>query len=141
MDAITVTAIATSVYGGATLLLVGQLWRDRVQREKHFREEAVNRKLNELHRAFYDAWGYWQGHKNRSGDSGTDALQAGRVFEGFIRLECQLRLNGFTIQANNLGYAIRTDIQAVDEPLAEAGVALGLVPSEYRRFTAVGFNR
>jgi hypothetical protein len=77
---------------------------------------------------------------NRHADMQTVAL-AGRVFEGFIRLECQLRLNGFTIQANNLGYAIRTDIQAVDEPLAEAGVALGLVPSEYRRFTAVGFNR
>jgi hypothetical protein len=137
IDAITVTAIATSVYGLATLLLVFQIWRDRVQRESHFREETANRKLNELRSAFYDAWGYWHGHKSRSGDSIVDALQAGRVFEGFIRLECQLRLNGFKTEANNLGYTIRTNIQAVDMPLGEAGVALGLTPSEYRRFVAL----
>ena len=49
-----VSAIATVIYGGATLLLVIQIWRDRVQRDRHFRAEADNRKLNELHSAFYD---------------------------------------------------------------------------------------
>ena len=134
--AIVVTAISTAVYGLATLLLVIQIWRDRVQREKHFRDEADNRKLNELRSAFYDAWGYWQGHRNRSGDIRVDALQAGRVFEAFIRLECQLRLNGLASQAHDLGLVIRSEIQRVDEPLDAAGVALGLLPSDYRRAPA-----
>jgi hypothetical protein len=128
--AIVTTAIATAVYGLATLLLVIQIWRDRVQRESQFRREAETRKLNELHRAFFDAWGYWQGHTQRSFDSRTDALQAGTVFEAFIRFECLLRLSGFTNEADNLRHVIRTDIHGVLRPLAEAGVALGLLPAE-----------
>lgn len=141
IDMNSVTAIATSAYGLATLLLVIQIWRDRVQRERHFSEEASNRKLNELRSAFYDAWGYWEGHRSRSGNSTVDASQAGRVFEAFIRLECQLRLNGFKPQAHRLGFAIRANIHSVDESLAEIGVALGLTAPEYRQFTALGFNR
>jgi hypothetical protein len=130
VDANSVTAIATSVYGAATLLLVYQIWRDRVQRETHFHKEAETRRLNELHSAFYEAWGYWQGHIHRSSDSRTDALQAGKVFEAFIRLECQLRLNGFGREADNLDSVIRTNLHGVLVPLAEAGVALGLFPKD-----------
>jgi hypothetical protein len=57
--AILVTAIATAIYGLATLLLVIQIWRDRVQRERHYTEEGKQRKLIELRSAFYEAWGYW----------------------------------------------------------------------------------
>ena len=57
-----VIAVATCVYGGATLLLVVQIWRDRVQREKHFKAEIDAGKLRELQTAFYEAWGYWQAH-------------------------------------------------------------------------------
>jgi hypothetical protein len=141
IDPIAVTAIATSVYGAATFLLWWENRQDRQQRDRQFCLEADNRKLTELRSAFYDAWGYWQGHLHRSGDSRVDALQAGTVFEAFIRLECQLRLNGFTNQAHNLGSIIRTNIHGVEGPLAEAGVALGLLPSEYRQVTAVGFAR
>jgi hypothetical protein len=138
MDANTVTAIATSVYGGATFLLVVQIWRDRVQREKHFREETANRKLSELHIAFYEAWGYWEGYE--SGPNKSDAAQASRVFEALIRLECLLRLNGFKKEAHNLGAAIRTNIHGVEGPLAQAGVALGLLPTEYHLTAALGFQ-
>jgi len=131
--AIVITAIATAVYGLATLLLVFQIWRDRVQRERHFREEADSRKINELRSAFYEAWGYWQGHIHRSGDSVVDASQAGRQFEALTRLECQLRLNGYLSQANNLGLAVRTNLSGVVKPLAEAGIALELFPIGYSR--------
>jgi hypothetical protein len=95
-----------------------------------------------LYSAFYDAWGYWQGHVNRSGDSQTDSLQASRVFEAMIRLECELRLNGFKKEAHNLGATIRMDIHGVDRPLAEAGVAIGLLPETYREFhTLVNYQR
>jgi len=46
-----VSAIATGIYGGATLLLVVQIWRDRVQRDRHFDAEAARRKLDELRQA------------------------------------------------------------------------------------------
>jgi hypothetical protein len=137
VDANTVTAIATSVYGAATLLLVIQIWRDRIQRERHFRAEADGRKINELRSAFYEAWGYWQGHIHRSGDSVVDASQAGRQFEALTRLECQLRLNGYLSEANNLGLAVRTNLSGVVKPLAEAGTALGLFPIGYSRGAAV----
>ena len=132
VDSNAVTAIATSVYGAATLLLVGQIWRDRIQRERHFREESDNRKINELRSAFYEAWGYWQGYIHRSGDIRTDASQAGRQFEALVRLECQLRLNGYKDQANDLGLALRRDLSGVIKPLGDAGIALGLLPTEYR---------
>jgi hypothetical protein len=131
VDANTVTAIATSVYGGATLLLVFQIWRDRVQREKHFREESDSHKINDLRSAFYEAWGYWQGYIHRSGDIRTDASQAGRQFEALVRLECQLRLNGYKTQANDLGLALRRNLSNVIKPLEDAGIALGLLPTEY----------
>jgi hypothetical protein len=133
IDAITVTAIATSVYGAATLLLVIQIWRDRVQRERHFRDESDNHKLNELRNAFYEGWGYWEGFTHASSESKGDAAQSGRMYEALIRLECQLRLNAFESQANNLGLVVRTDIHKVNVPLADAGIALGLLPSQYRR--------
>jgi len=34
-----VSAIATVIYGGATLLLVVQIWRDRVQRDRPSRRK------------------------------------------------------------------------------------------------------
>lgn len=75
-----VTALATCVYGGATLLLVVQIWRDRVQRERHFSGETDARKLNELQSAFYEAWGYWEGHWMSAGSVKLDASQVGRQF-------------------------------------------------------------
>ena len=137
IDTNSVTAVATAVYGFATLLLVFQIWRDRVQRDNQFREEATNRKLTDLRSAFYDAWGYHRGHTARSGDSIVDASQAGRMFEALIRLECQLRLNDFEGEANNLGLAIRT-WDRVEAQLGEVGVALGLLPSAYRQPTNHG---
>jgi|HubBroStandDraft_2_1064218.scaffolds.fasta_scaffold00464_2 hypothetical protein len=127
-----VTALATLLYGFATLLLWHESKQDRKQREKQFHEELAGRKLNELRSAFYEAWGYWSGHKARSPRSITDALQAGRVFEALIRLECQLGLNGYKDEANNLGLSVIT-LTGLDRQLAEVGVALGLLPSEYRR--------
>ena len=138
--AIAVTAIATAVYGLATLMLVIQIWRDRTQRERHFREAANNQRLNELHSSFYEAWGYWQGHFHRSGGP-IDASQSGRLYEALTRLECQLRLNGFTSQAHDLGFVVRTNIGAVNAPLAEAGIALKLLPSEYRRPPGVSVSQ
>jgi hypothetical protein len=130
--AVVITAIATAVYGLATLLLWLENREDRKQRDKHFREEAETRRLNELRCAFYEAWGYWQGYIHRSGDIRTDASQAGRQFEALVRLECQLRLNGYKDQANSLGLALRRDLSGISKPLGEAGVALGLLPNEYR---------
>jgi hypothetical protein len=76
--ALLVTAIATSVYGLATLLLVIQIWRDRIQRERHFREEANNRKLNELRSAFYEACGFWEGGRRIAGVADIDARASGQ---------------------------------------------------------------
>ena len=86
-----VLAFATLVYGAATTALVHSSHKDRRLRDKHFLDEQKDRKQERLYSAFYDAWGYWQGHVNRSGDSRTDSLQAGRVFEAMIRLECEPR--------------------------------------------------
>jgi hypothetical protein len=129
-----VTAVATMVYGLATFLLWQETRRDRKQREKQFEIEETNRKLRDLLSAFYEAWGLWNGHGARSASSVVDSAQAGKIFEAFIRLECQLRLNDLANEANNLGLSIRT-LEHVDESLAEIGVALGLLPSkyEYRR--------
>ncbi len=141
LDSNLVTAIATSVYGAATLLLVIQLWRDRAQRERHFKNERDAKKLSDLHGAFYEAWGYWEGHQWGRGSVQIDASQVGRQFESLVRLECQLRLNGHVAEANDLGLAIRTDLSAIKRPLERAGIALGLVPSEYRygKGSAAGF--
>jgi len=136
--AIVITAIATSVYGLATFGLVIQIWWDRRQRERHFREEAENRKLNELRGAFYEAWGYWEGLGHTPNKS--DAAQAGKIFEATVRLECQLRLNGYKTEANNLGFAVRASLTQVGEQLSKVGVALGLFPPEYRQATAVGLQ-
>jgi hypothetical protein len=135
IDSNSVTALATCLYGGATLLLVIQIWRDRVQRERHFKAEAQYRKLGELHRAFYEAWGYWVGHSYVAGDIRPDATQVGRQFEAVGRLECLLRLSGYEKEANDLGLAVRTNLQEIREKLAIAGVALGVLPAEYRRAT------
>ncbi len=140
VDSNSVIAIATSVYGAATLLLVIQLWRDRVQREKHFKLENDARKLDALYSAFYEACGYWEGHRAAAGAVKLDASQVGRQFEALIRLECQLRLNGYKAEANNLGYVVRADFEEIRSGLSAVGVALGLIPNEYRRVAAVGFN-
>jgi hypothetical protein len=139
IDWVEISAIATVVYGAGTLLLVIQIWRDRVQRDRHFRKEVVHRKLDNLHSAFYDACGYWEGHKQRSGDSVVDASQAGRVFEALTRLECQLRLNDYKKEAHDLGLAVRS-FSGVETQLGLVGVALGLFPPEYRSVRAVGFD-
>jgi hypothetical protein len=125
-----VTALATLVYGAATYGLWHETRQDRKQREQQFRDEVAARKLAELHSAFYETWGNWNGHKARSGASIVDSSQAGKVFEALIRLEGLLRLSGYCNEANNFGIAIRT-MDHVDKRLSEVGVALGLVPSEY----------
>ena len=140
LDANSITAIATSVYGAATLALVIQLWRDRVQREKHFRTENDARKLAELRIAFYDAWGYWAAHVRALAGLPLDPSQVGKQFEALIRLECQLRLNGYKAEAHNLGFATRESASDIEEQLGIVGVALGLLPTEYRRTNAVGFT-
>jgi hypothetical protein len=77
MNATNVIAIATSVYGLATLVV--QIWRDRVQRDRQFHAETTTRKLNDLRSAFYEAWGYWEGHR-ATADRGTgDEAQAGNL--------------------------------------------------------------
>ena len=124
-----VSAIATVIYGGATLLLVVQIWRDRVQRDRHFEAEAAHRKLNDLRSAFYDAVGYWVGHINRSVHD-TDALQVGKVFEALTRLECQLRMNGYKAEATDLGFGVRK-LAGVSERLERIGTTLGLFDAEY----------
>jgi hypothetical protein len=137
-----VSAIATVIYGAATLALVIQIWRDRVQRGRHFETDAAQQRLNELRSAFYDAVGYWAGHKpeNRSGDSPLDAAQSSKVFEALTRLEGQLRLNGFDDQAHDLGFAVRT-ITGVDEQLEQIGVTLGLFTSRYFQARAVALKK
>lgn len=127
-----VTAFATLIYGLATVLLWYENRQDRKQRGRQFDTEAGDSKRRELQNAFFEAWGYWRGHQVRSSNSGIDASQGGRVFEALIRLEGHLRLNGYNNEANRLGISIRT-LEGVDEALSVAGVALGLVPSEYRR--------
>jgi hypothetical protein len=126
-----VTAFATLIYGFATILLWNESRQDRKQRQRQFEEESANSKLNELYRAFYEAWGFWNGHALKSGDSIVDASQSGRISEALIRLECQLRLNNYQKEANNLGFSIRT-FRDIDERLGEVGTALGLTPSSYR---------
>jgi hypothetical protein len=136
-----VTASATAVYGIGTIFLVYQLWRDRVQRDRHFQAESNAQKLNELRRAFYEACGYWLASRWVAGSGDVDRAQAGREFEALVRLECQLRINGHSLEANNLGFVIRANFQGIQEELGRVGVALGLVPSEYRQASAVGFRR
>jgi len=134
-----VTAGATAIYGIGTVALVYQLWRDRVQRDKHFQKDKDAKKIADLHTAFYDAWGYWQGHIHRSAQSIVDADHAGKVFEALIRLECQLRLNNHSQEANDLGIVVRTNLHGIPEELGKVGAALGLLPPEYRIVRAVGF--
>jgi hypothetical protein len=126
-----VTAIATLVYGFATSLLWLENRKDRQLREKQFNDEMAARKTSELYHAFYEAWGYWTGHAYSSPTSKAETSQNGRIFEALIRLECQLRSNGFNKEANNLGFAIRT-LEGVDDSLSEAGIALKIVTPEYR---------
>lgn len=140
IDSNSVIAFATCIYGGATLLLVIQIWRDRVQRERHIRTETDARKLGELQSAFYEAWGYWEGHWISAGSVRMDASQVGRQFEALIRLECQLRLNGYSKEANNLGFTARTDFNDIRNKIGAVGVALGLTQNEYRQWKAVGFG-
>lgn len=139
-DSSSITAFATVVYGGATLALVFQLWRDRVQREEHFSVEKEARKQDELRSAFYEAWGYWEGHWRTAGSVAPDASQVGKQFEALARLECQLRLNGFTSEANDLGFATRAEWNDIHAEISKAGVAIGLLSAEYRRSTAMGFS-
>lgn len=137
IDAITVTAAATAVYGFATLLLWIENLLDRKARDQQFRAGNEAQKQRELYSAFYEAWGYWRGSRARSPNSLVDAAQSGRVFEAFIRLECQLRLNGYTAEANSFGVAART-LQGIDEQLASVGISLKLIPREYRITQEVG---
>jgi len=138
--AILVTAIATAVYGFATLLLWFENREDRKQRDRNFREEAETRKLNDLRSAFYEAWGYWQGFYYASPDSKGDSTQGGRLYEALTRFECQLRLNGYESQANNLGFTVRTNIESTITPLAEAGVAIGVLPPHYQHYKVSGMQ-
>jgi hypothetical protein len=127
-----VTAVATFIYGLATVLLWYENRQDRQRREKQFHAESGDRKRVALQNAFFEAWGYWRGQRMTAGDSRVDASQAGRMLEALIRLEGHLRLNGYSKEANKLGISIRA-LEGVEEGLSVAGVALGLVPSEYPR--------
>lgn len=75
-----------------------------------------------------------------AGSVQMDASQVGRQFEALIRLECQLRLNGYAKEANNLGFTARTDFNGIRSQIGEVGVALGVTPNEYRNFRAIGFG-
>src|ERR1700733_12136348 len=126
-----VTTGATLIYGLATFLLWWENRKDRKQRQKQFDDERAHIKRAELYRAFYEAYGYWNGHVYRSPDIGVDASQSGRLFEALIRLECQLKLNEYVKQANDLGFAVRT-LKGIDEQLSQVGIELGLVTPEYK---------
>jgi hypothetical protein len=112
-----VTACATAVYGIGTIFLVYQLWRDRVQRDRHFQTDSDAQRLNELRRAFYEAYGYWLGSRWVAGSGDVDRAQAGREFEALVRLECQLRVHGHSLEANNLGFVIRANFQGAGDYL------------------------
>jgi hypothetical protein len=131
IDSGSVIAIATSLYGIATLLLVDQIRRDRAQRESHFGSENEVRKVNELRGAFYEAWGHWEGRRG-SNDAPISAAYLGELLESLIRLECQLRLNSYRHEANDLGFAIRANFHDVGAQLNKCGIALGLLSPEYR---------
>ena len=131
IDPITVTAAATAVYGLATMLLWLENFLDRRARDRQFRQEADANKKRDLRNAYYEAWGYWNGHQSRSPRSIVDGTQGGKIFEALIRLECQLRLNGYADEAEGLGFAIRT-LEGVEHQLSVAGLALKLVVPGYR---------
>jgi len=137
IDPNSITAIATSVYGAATLLLVIQIWRDRVQRERHRKADTEAHKLGELRSAFYEAWGFWMGHWGTVGSAQLDASQVGKQYEAVARLESQLRLNGYKTDADKLGFAVRADIHGIHLTIGEIGTALGLFAAEYRKTTGV----
>jgi hypothetical protein len=107
-----VTALATLVYGLATGCLWYENRQDRIQRQKQFDKELADRKLYELHSAFYEERGYWNGQRFRTAET-IDAASSGTLYEAFIRLECQLRLNNYKKEAESLGVAIRT-VDCVD---------------------------
>jgi hypothetical protein len=103
-----------------------------VQRESHFRVESDAHKLKELHSAFSEAWGYWVGHWMSAGSVKMDAVQVGRQFEALIRLECQLRLNGYNAEANDLGFTSRNNFEGIRKQINSVGIAIGLTPSGYK---------
>jgi hypothetical protein len=126
-----ITTGSTLIYGLATFLLWWENRQDRTQRQKQFADEQADSKRAELYRAFYEAYGYWNGHSYRSPDTAVDSSQSGRLFEALIRLECQLRLNGYSKEANDLGFSART-LDGIDEQLSQVGIALGLITSQYQ---------
>lgn len=138
LDPLWITAAATALYGFASTWLAFHIWRDRVQRERHFNNEMAERKLNDLRTAFYEASGYWRAHYYEGVT--RDSPQIGRQFEAITRLESQLWLNGYRKEANDLGLAIRTNFDDVIKVLGRVGVALNLTPSEYRDVKAMGFG-
>jgi hypothetical protein len=138
IDPLSVTAFATVIYGLATFLL---WWKtDRIGSSGT--SSSVQNQTGESSMIFTPPsmmrGGYWEGYIYASPDSRGDAAKAGRMYEALVRFECQLRLNNFTKQADDLGLVVRADIHGVRTPLAEAGVALGLLPSEYRRVPIAG---
>ena len=132
------TAISTAVYGLGSLLLAYQIKKDRDQREAQFKLDNDSRKLDELRTAFYEAYGYWLGHHFAVGSTELTASQVGKQFEALTRLECQLRLNGYKKEANDLGYSIRARLSDINTVLGRVGVALQLTPPEYRVWQSQG---
>jgi len=68
------------------------------------------------------------GHQETVGSAGLDATQMSRRSESLIRLECQLRLNGYDAEADHLGVEIRGSDHEVLKQLFNIGIALGLRP-------------
>jgi hypothetical protein len=133
MDSTTATTViagATLIYGLATFLLWWENRADRIQRNEHRREEIGDRKLRDLHSAFYAAWGNRAAKKIADRPS-EHVLQAATMFEAFMRLEGELRLNGHKTEADNFGYAVRKQKDRIDEQLADVGILLGLVIPAY----------
>jgi hypothetical protein len=49
-------------------------------------------------------------------------------------------LNGYVKEANDLGFAVRANLMRIGEELTHVGIAMKLMPSEYRLSTDGGIE-
>lgn len=60
-------------------------------------------------------------------------VDAEQTYEKLLNIRlAYVRLNGYESEANDLGYALRTDISDVLPKISNVGQALGLIPRGYR---------